>query len=289
MLEEELGVRLLDRSPRGVQPTPAGEALYRSAVSVLRQVTQIPAKVKMLGDVGGRVSVGIPTSTAEVLAIPLMKAVAQRFPSITLDIDSNSSGHLLEWLVNSKLDLALLFLTDPLRPIAALPLITEDLCLVSAAGFHDLEAHSVHADSISLKEVGRVSLVLPSASNGLRHVVDLAFESVGITPNVITELGTLQALKLAVYGGVAATILPISALSSELEQNPLQIRRIVDPVIKRQVTLCHNTDVPLSMAARTVQMEIVRLVKAIHASGDWPGHVTLAHPVPSVPDPEGPS
>ena len=50
-LEQEIGVSLLHRGPRGVRPTAAGEMLHREAASILRQMEQLPPKVRSTGGV----------------------------------------------------------------------------------------------------------------------------------------------------------------------------------------------------------------------------------------------
>lgn len=275
-LEEELGVRLLHRSPKGVTPTDAGEILYRSAVSILKQVSQIPAQIKRQeGMISGRVTVGMPTSTAEIAAIPLLQAISTKYPSVKLDIDANSSGHLLEWLINGRLDFSLLFITEPANPIVATPLLSEELCLISLREFYSAGAPGEPAVDVALDNIRDLPLVLPPQENGLRTVVDSAFESIGASPNIMAELGSLQTLRLAVSQGVAATILPLSALPGEWHDDSFFTGRITDPTILRTITICTNTDVPLNPAAHKVLDEVISLFKMMYTQNSWPGHVRL--------------
>lgn len=275
-LEEELGVPLLHRSPRGVTPTAAGETLYRNATAILRQVSQIPAQIKQQeSTISGRVSVGIPTSTAEILAIPLLQRISAKFPSISLDIEANGSRHLLEWLVNGRLDLSLLFITEPVNPIAVSPLLSEELCLICSRVLYDPGLPARKNKNVTLRELQGLPFVLPPTENGLRMVVDSAFASIGAAPNILAELSGLHMLKKAVVEGVAATILPLSALPADWHTEHLFTRRIVDPSIVRTVTLCTNTDVPPSAAAEQVSTELRVLLHEMCEDGSWPGHIQV--------------
>jgi DNA-binding transcriptional LysR family regulator len=72
-LEEQLGLALLQRSARGVRPTKAGEVLYREAVSILKQVEQLPGILRSSqGDIEGAISVGMSSTerTKWLLRIP---------------------------------------------------------------------------------------------------------------------------------------------------------------------------------------------------------------------------
>lgn len=84
-LERELQMQLLDRSARGVAPTAAGRTLYQHALELLRQADGTPNLLRQDAEVPhGRVSVGMPSSTARMLAIPLARAVRERYPGIVL-------------------------------------------------------------------------------------------------------------------------------------------------------------------------------------------------------------
>lgn len=279
-LEEELETQLLYRSPAGVKPTPPGEILYHSATSILRQFSQIPAQVKQHeASLSGRVAIGIPTTTAEILAMPLLQEIMLRLPSIQLDIDSNNSGNLLKWLSAGRLDFSLLFITEPIKPIVASPLLSEDLCLVWAKACPEASALIAGKKTIKLHELVTVPLVLPPVENGLRNVVDAVFEHIGATPNVIAELGTLQTLKLAMSQGMAASILPLSALGDEAVEDTYYVVPVVDPPITRTISICTNTDIPLSPAAQAVCTHLVRLVSAMCEENTWPGQI---HPLRDI-------
>src|SRR5690606_36587690 len=86
-LEDELGVKVLSRSVRGVTMTQAGESLYLHSQAVLRQIERLRHDVVNVGSrPAGPVSIGVPTSAANVLAGPLISAVQDRYPDIQLRI-----------------------------------------------------------------------------------------------------------------------------------------------------------------------------------------------------------
>src|SRR5262249_25004719 len=74
-LEEQLGVTLLQRSARGVRPTPSGEALYREASAILRQIEQLPGIVRSTGgEIEGAVGVGMSSTFAATFAGTFIEA-----------------------------------------------------------------------------------------------------------------------------------------------------------------------------------------------------------------------
>jgi DNA-binding transcriptional LysR family regulator len=125
-LEEELGVSLLLRSNHGVTPTAEGDALYRHARLVLRQMEQLKQEVtKGAGSESGTVAVGLPTTMASVLAVPLFERIQDRYPGIRLQFFESMSGYLNELLANGRLDLAILFRESDTPGISALPVLDD--------------------------------------------------------------------------------------------------------------------------------------------------------------------
>jgi LysR family nitrogen assimilation transcriptional regulator len=270
MLEEELDTRLMSRSSKGVKPTAAGLTLYRNAQVMLRQLEQTRLEVRSeKQSVAGRVSIGLPTSTAAVLALPLLVAVREKYPAIELEINDNGSGLLAELLVNGRLDLTMLFVDKAMRSVKALHLLTEELCLVSPISTCAAVGSTEAPGTISLADIENVGLVISTTSNGLRQLVDQSFNGIAIKPRLIAELNTVTLLKDAVIANVASTILPMSAVAHEWHAGALHVRRIVEPVIARPISLCSNSNIPLSAAAEAVHLLVVQTVEELVQSGVW--------------------
>ncbi|RSE78378.1 LysR family transcriptional regulator [Achromobacter denitrificans] len=199
-LESELGARLLSRSVRGVSPTRAGDALYLHAQAVLRQIERLKYDVANTDALpGGPVSVGLPTSAANVLAGPLIAAVQQRYPDIQLRIVESLSGHLQELVATGRLEISLLFEPAPgSRPLPKntqkganiqwVPLIDEDLYLL------ELPSGLQEASTASLEEASRIPLVLPGKTNVTRQIIERSFADAGLAPSVMMELDSRSKL-----------------------------------------------------------------------------------------------
>src|SRR3546814_3393147 len=107
LLENEVGVRLLVRGPRGVEPTAEGQLLYHLAQTILRQVDSIYSILWRKADlVSGAVSVAMASSTAHMLALPLIRAVRQRYPAIELEIVDIPSSDLTLTLQQGRTDIS---------------------------------------------------------------------------------------------------------------------------------------------------------------------------------------
>ncbi|WP_309680014.1 LysR family transcriptional regulator, partial [Polaromonas sp.] len=120
-LESELSTRLLQRSSKGVVPTEAGLAFFREAQLTLRHAEQA-VRAAQQSRLSGTVSVGLASTTAVVLGVPLMRAMRERYPDVRLHLVESMSGHLTSMLNSRQLDLAVLFDTGVARRWSVMPL-----------------------------------------------------------------------------------------------------------------------------------------------------------------------
>ena len=259
LLEGQFKQKLLIRSKRGVAPTEAGRALYRHAQLILRQVEQAQAAVSVSGRApAGGVSVGLaPYSTGAALALPLLRAVRERYPDILLHINENFGGVISEAIMTGRMDMAFIYDAGPIRGVQFEPMRTEDLFLVSAPG----EAPPV-AEEVTVAELADVELLLPSRIHTIRQVVDAAFQRAALEPKVVGEIESVLTLVSAVGAGLGATVLPWSAARAILDVENLVVRRIVDPVIEVKLSLCTSDHQPLSEPALAVHDLFHELITA---------------------------
>jgi LysR family nitrogen assimilation transcriptional regulator len=276
-LEADLATRLLSRSVRGVTPTEAGQSLYVHAQAVLRQIERLQEDVQGTAP-SGRVSVGIPTSAANVLAGPLIAAVEKAYPEVHLRVVESLSGHLRELVTNGRIEMSLLFesqadgASKSARPETANsalqwnPLIEEELFLIRSA-----EAHGPVPDKVTLQDAAAMRLVLPSGQNSTRRMIDGAFHIAGLQLKLLAELDSLSTVQTIVESGQAATITSLSAFVGPGVLQRLAISSLSTNMLVRRLSLCTSEVVGLSRAAELVAGLIPTLIAELVAAGRWPG------------------
>jgi len=140
-LEGELSTRLLQRGPAGVRPTDAGLAFLRQAQLALRHADDA-VQAAQQARLSGHVSLGLAPSTSAVLALPLLAAMRERYPSVRVHLVESLSGNLASMLNARQLDLAVLFETASARRWSVSPLLEEKLFLIGAPGLLGMPAGS---------------------------------------------------------------------------------------------------------------------------------------------------
>lgn len=273
LLEEELGIKLLSRSSRGIQVTQEGDLLYRHAKTILRQVENTRILLsKKEGNVTGKVSVGMPSGTAKLLALRLMHRVKECYPSIVLEIVDVPSADLISLVRHGRVDFSLV--PDPQKPkdMNFSPLFREELYLMSHPGI------IVGAGSVSFKKIAELPLILPSVPNTLRSRLEHAFLKSSLSFNLFGEASTSAILIPAVRAGLAATVLPYSAAHEEVLNKQVEMHSI-GTGFARDVYLCSSTTLPITPAATTVIVVCRELLQDLVGNGIWKGCTLLDPPL----------
>jgi LysR family nitrogen assimilation transcriptional regulator len=266
-LEIELRCPLLIRTAQGVTPTEAGFQFYRHAQAILRQVDQARADA-LGGAVGkqlmGTVSLGLPTSTSTILALPLLQQVRTVLPGVRLKILEGLSGHLLELLLNNRIDCAIQFRDTPAKGISVEPIVEEDLYAVSS----DVATEN---QPIHLRELSGVPQALPGRPHGMREFIESTFKTHNLNLNIIAEVDSLSTLRGIAASGFATVILPQSALVELSAEGRLSSRLIVEPVLTRPLALCRPQGTPADRVSEAV-VDILKQVAAdLIKSRRWSG------------------
>lgn len=265
-LEGELSTRLLQRLSTGVVPTDAGLDFYRQAQLILRQV-ETAARIAQTGRLSGDVSVGLSPTTASVIAVPLLRAMQERYANVRLRIVEGLSGHVTALLNSRQVDLAIVFDTEAARRWSVQPLLDEDLFLIGSSSLPGMPK----GESVRLARLGGLPLVLPSEGAGsLRGLVSRALRSASAEPNIVSEIDGLGTLFDAVRAGVGATIHPASALG-RLRDGALTAVRIADRHPRRRNLLASLSDDELSPAGLAARVVLADVVRQLVTEGTWRG------------------
>ena len=264
-LEGELAARLLQRTTTGVVPTDAGVAFWRQAQLAIRHADEA-ARAAQDARLSGHVSVGLAPSTASVLALPFMSGLRTRYPDIRLHLVESLSGNLAAMLNARQLDLAVLFETEVARRWSVTPLLDERLFVMGSPHL----AGMPKGKRVRLKEIGKLPLIMPSGTHGLRAIVATAFARAKCEPNIVADIDGLAILMDAVREGVAATIQP-GAANSRLPAGVIRLVRVADAGVCRRNLLASLSDAELSPAALASRVVLTDVVRGLVAGSHWAG------------------
>jgi len=113
-MEHVLGVSLLDRGPRGVQPTPYGSALVQRSLAAFDELRQGIKDIEFLCDpTVGEVRIGSTELVASGLLTAVIARMVHRYPRVTYNILQGDTAALLRALEERKVDLVIARMVEP--------------------------------------------------------------------------------------------------------------------------------------------------------------------------------
>ncbi len=256
LLEVELRQALLVRNGRGAVPTEAGKALLEHGRGILHQVQRAKDDLgRLRGGLSGRVAVGLPSSVARVLTVPLTRAFREAMPDAHLSISEGLSAGLEAGLASGRLDIAVLYNAQPSRELHVEPLLEAELLLVRVRppGLHE----DPPPGAIPLAEVADLPLIIPPRPNALRMHVESALAAVGKRPQVALEIDGVQAILDLVRDGAGCAVLSRNALLHSPRPSAFTAQPIGAPPLRIPLSLATSAQRP----ATPVQEAALQLIR----------------------------
>ena len=237
-LEDELGTRLLYRDGHGVRPTENGKRFGRWANEIDDLVQRMRSDIVKEGDrlLVKDVSIGVLPSVARSMAAPLITSVREIYPNAEIRVLEGVSGHLIEWLSDQRLDIAIFYDNPAAHSFAPQPILTHSMCLVCSPATSELPAQVPFA---YLKDK---PLILASRQVGNRREFEAIAAKQKIPLKVVVEADSLPSMIRLVMDGWGYTILPLFAVQNEVAEGKLLASPIVDPTIERTLVMAAQND-----------------------------------------------
>ncbi|HWD31239.1 LysR family transcriptional regulator [Pseudomonas caricapapayae] len=270
-LEDELGVQLFHRSHNGVVASEAGKVFYEYAQGMLKHLVDARAAVTSSpNSVSGSIIVALPQSVATILAMPLMRAVAARYPQVAFHLNEELTGNVMDQLIRGRVDLALFTSADLPAQVLFSALIEEDFYLIHRANAPDAPP----AGDVSLEQALARPLVFPSQAHGhsTRTLVEQAVARHGLSVGEIAmEVNSVHILKSAVEAGIGHTIMPLNLAMREIDDGRLVAHRIAAADVSRTLGICSCASMPASHLKTLISELIREVVRDMCVRGEWPG------------------
>ncbi|MBK9132866.1 MAG: LysR family transcriptional regulator [Betaproteobacteria bacterium] len=224
-LEVELRQPLFDRNGRGVTLTEAGKRLLAHGRGILQQVQRARQDLEeQRGAAAGLLSIGLPPSLSRSLTTALVEAFRARFPKATLSVVEGLSTYMLEWLMQGRIDCALVYNAQPAAAFDLQPVADEALFLVSAR-----RGKALVGRPATLADVAAHDLVIPSRPHAIRMRVESALAEAALKPRVALEVESVPAILDLVVRHPLHAVLALNAIVGSARESELAARPIVAP------------------------------------------------------------
>lgn len=256
-LEEELGVKIFDRTKQPVIPTDIGSSLIAQARIILREAKMIQQIINDQKDtMTGELRIGIIPTLAPYLLPPLFKHMHEKYPQVSLNIKETITEEVIHELKNNRLDCGLV--VTPLKDssIKEEILFYEELFVYvskknSLYNKKYVLATEIDPDQLWLLEEGHCfrSQILNLCE--LRRSSDFHFKY---------ETGNIETLKRMVDKSDGITILPELAVMEFTKAQLKLVKRLKEPSPAREVSLVTHRDHIKTKLIKTLKEEILTIV-----------------------------
>ena len=235
-LEDDLGIRLFDRTANRVSLTSQGSLLLEYAKKIASLVSQAEQELGEDGKLTGELSLGVSTTIAQYLLPRLLRAFLDENPRVQFSLHSGNTDEIVQLLLENKLAIGLIEGPARDRGIRTEPFMQDELVLITSPAFE--------SDRLSRDQFVGSRLLMREHGSGSRHVVEIALENAGLklkSFNNVMNLDSTEAIKSAVEAGLGIGFVSRWAISKELELGALKIAEVAGLRVVRNFSLISRT------------------------------------------------
>ena len=222
LLEDELKTPVFLRIGRRIRITPAGESLLQLSHRVFQDLTDTVAQISDSQEtLRGTVRI-LGGMTVCLYVFPtLLSELTRQHPGIDVKIMNDSAERSIQHLRAGTGDIALLTLPVRDADMVTVPVLQEELLVVTSAKHPLTKKRKVNAQDLSAQP-----FVLFESGSNTRRVVDEFFASSGIEPKIVMETENVEILKALVRHGLGITIVSYQSVARDVASGHLYCARI---------------------------------------------------------------
>lgn len=249
-LEEEVGVRLFDRSGGKVSLTAAGKVFRAYAESTMEERRKI---IATLGDMDrvprGQIVVAANEGTCLHVLPEVFSDFKVKYPKVNVAINRMERAKILEAAITNTVDFGVVSMPVEDNRLKVVVIHRDELVVITPPD-HLLAKTRPSSGAAALEDIVQYPLLLPKAGR-TRETIDEVFAQRRLKPQVSMELDSSELLKRFVAAGVGVGFIARSNVVSELKAKVLAELKVADARIARDLALVYRRDKELSRAALT--------------------------------------
>jgi DNA-binding transcriptional LysR family regulator len=245
-LTKAVGMPLFDQIGKRLYLTQAGEELVKTCRQVFEQLEQFEMTVADLkGLKQGRLRIAVIT-TAKYFIPRLLGPFCQRYPGIDISLQVTNHELIINRLNDNLDDLYVMSQMPENIEVSCKPILENPLVVVAPIS-HPLAQEK----NISLERLGTEPFIMREPGSGTRKAVQTLFDERKIQLKVRLDLGSNEAIKQAIVGGLGISVLSAHTLTLDSQNSQLTVLDVEQFPIERYWYAVYPTGKQLSIVART--------------------------------------
>jgi LysR family transcriptional regulator, hydrogen peroxide-inducible genes activator len=256
-LEEELGIKIFDRTKQPVIPTEIGTGIIAQARVILREANMVQQIIDDQKDnMTGELRIGIIPTLAPYLLPPLFRQMNEKYPQLSLNVKETITEEVVHELKNNRLDCGLV--VTPLKDSS----IKEDVLFYEELFVYVSKKNSLYNKKYVLAtEIDPDQLWLLEEGHCFRsQILNLCELRKSSDFHFKYETGNIETLKRMVDKSDGITILPELAVMEFSKPQLKLAKRLKEPSPAREVSLVTHRDHTKPKLIKTLKEEILDIV-----------------------------
>lgn len=217
-LAGHVGLPLFEMQGRRLALTEAGRELQETVRDIFASWGRFEARIAELQGVRRGTLRLAAVTTAEYLLPQLLGPFCDAYPGIEVELTVENRRTILERLAQDRDDLTVIMVPPEDARLRVLPFVDNPLVVIAAAG------HRLAGKACTLKQLQEERWLLREDGSGGRLIVEAHFVKEGFIPRVAMALGSNEAIKHAVQGGLGITVLSRHALAGSAGLVELRVK-----------------------------------------------------------------
>ncbi|TDF92311.1 LysR family transcriptional regulator [Paenibacillus piri] len=254
-LEQELGAKLLHRSPKQVKLTEAGSILYRHAKQILSLYHEAKEEIRHLQHaVTGSLTIGASFTIGEYVMPRLLAEFTGLYPQVDIRVNIGNTGEITQAVRANELDLGLVEGSVAYPDVEIKPYMKDEMILVAPPG-HPLSSRRAVEAGMLDDQVW----VLRETGSGTRAFSDAFIRDAGLSVKRSFIFNSSQGVKESVAAGLGIAILSRLVVRKELESGEICELPVKGMKLTRDFLLIRSKSLPMTMAMSVFVQKLLSL------------------------------
>ena len=234
-LENELGVKLFDRSTTPLSLTAAGEYFVQKAKKLLfEQENMLKTMEKYKSGDVGKLTIGVAPFRSLYVMPDIVAAVKERFPQVHITLCELGLSYLQKGLREGLYDFAIMNLPVDETEFDVIPLEADSVVLAVPQQLVHLIDCNESAEKVSMEDCKKLPFVTVGRNQEMRKLFDNLCAKANVEPEIFVEVTGITTAREMVKKGLAAAVLPKQFLKSESENSDIKMFEIEHSEYVRQ-------------------------------------------------------
>ncbi len=249
-LEDELGVKLLNREVKTVTPTPAGRLFYDYAIQILDLYKKMENDVyDLVHKVKGPLTIGASPTVATYFLPQVFYSFSKTYPEVQIKVSVSNTESIIDYLHEGIIDVGIVE-GIPQKTTIHREEIADDEMVIIASDENPLSTKKPLTPQDFLSQ----PFIIPETGSGTRELVDDYLRAMGIDSGnvkVSMTIGNPELIVRMVQSGMGISFVSKWSVFSAIKDGSIKLLHIAGKKLRRKFYLISLRDEPSTVAART--------------------------------------